>query len=61
MHRMEKDNLFSVPRLAPGDCKNPESYKIRRGVVGGHKEYLSKKEINQLNLKMEKLNCAFYS
>jgi hypothetical protein len=41
-------------RLTPGDKKDPESFKTRKGKVGGYKDYLGNQEIEKLNLLMEK-------
>jgi hypothetical protein len=27
--------------MGPGDVRDPESFKVRRGKVGGYREYLS--------------------
>lgn len=36
---------YSGQRLKPGDAGNPESFKVRRGKVGGWRDYLSEAEI----------------
>ncbi len=59
MKKMEKQDKFNMKRLRPGNKKDPESYKTRRGKVGGYKDYLSKKEIIVLNKKMKHLT-KFY-
>lgn len=45
MRRLERADAFADPRLRPGDPDDPESYKTRRGVVGGYADYLSPADI----------------
>lgn len=59
MHKMEAENKFRVKRLRPGKVSDPESYKVRKGIVGGYKDYLSKKDISKLNLKMKNLSKSY--
>jgi hypothetical protein len=40
MHAMERENRFDHVILRPGDPADPESFKVRRGVVGGYRDYL---------------------
>lgn len=59
MQKMEKENKFSVNRLKPRDINDPESFKIRRGKIGGYRDYLTKEEITILNKKMIKLSKIY--
>ncbi|OIO41874.1 hypothetical protein AUJ63_04970 [Candidatus Pacearchaeota archaeon CG1_02_35_32] len=59
MQRMEKEDRFGLNRLSPGDVKDLDTYKTRRGIIGGYKDYLAKKEISILNEKMKKLSPYF--
>ena len=45
MKAMEKTNSFGTSRLKPADPRDPESYKVRKGKVGGFVDYLDPKEI----------------
>jgi len=49
MQMMEKTNVFNTPVLQAGDVHNPESFKIRRGKVGGYVDYLTNDEIEFIN------------
>jgi hypothetical protein len=40
MRAMERENRFDHVILRPGDPADPDSYKVRRGVVGGWRDYL---------------------
>lgn len=41
MKSMETENVFDRKLLRPGDPTDPESFKVRRGKVGGWVDYLS--------------------
>lgn len=48
MKNMEKQNRFNVKRLRPGNIKDPDSYKVRKGMKGDYINYLNKKDIDYL-------------
>jgi len=39
LKKLETQRAFPGPRLAPSDPHNPDSYKVRRGKVGGYRDY----------------------
>ena len=41
MQKLEAAGVFDSNILHPGDVRDPESFKVRRGKVGGYREYLS--------------------
>jgi hypothetical protein len=41
MQKLEAAGAFDSNILHPGDVRDPESFKVRRGKVGGYSEYLS--------------------
>jgi hypothetical protein len=47
MKRLEQSKVFwlSGTRLRPGDRKNPDSYKTRRGKVGGWRDYFDEPQM----------------
>lgn len=49
MQAMERSGALADPRLSPGDPADPESFKVRRGKVGGYVDYLSDDQIGFLN------------
>lgn len=49
MQAMEKKNSFSSSRLKPANPSDRESYKVRKGKVGGFVDYLNQKEIEYCN------------
>lgn len=59
MRRMEAENSFGSSAMRPGNPTDTESYKTRKGKVGGYIEYLSHEEIEILNQKISQLPEAF--
>jgi hypothetical protein len=53
MRAMEATNSASVDFLRPADVNDSESYKIRRGKVGGFVDYLSSAQIEALTKQMQ--------
>jgi len=41
-------------RLVPGDPKNPDSFKVRRGKVGGYRDYFTDEEIAELDAMVDR-------
>lgn len=66
LRKMEADNYFASQnrkgdegRLSPGDIDDPESFKLRKGKIGGYKEYLSREDIEYIdNLVEEVADCG---
>lgn len=54
-----KDNRYDYA-LSPGNVLQPDSYKVRKGKVGGYMEELSKEDLNYCNEMMEKYPSPFY-
>jgi len=50
MKKMEQESSFrgSGSRMLPGDRKNPDSYKVRRGKVGGFSDYFDEDQVNTI-------------
>lgn len=52
MRRQEAENagkLLANTRLKPGDANDPSSFKVRRGKVGGWRDYLSPQEAEAID------------
>ncbi len=41
LKQRESENFFENRRLAPRDSGNPNSFKVRRGKVGGYRDYVT--------------------
>ena len=50
MKKMEQKRTFwpSGKRMVPGDRKNPDSFKVRRGKVGGFSDYFDEEQVNAI-------------
>jgi Sulfotransferase domain len=62
MRKLEETAAFGSDdrRIVPGEASNPESFKVRRGKVGGYRDYLSAEEAAALDqLVAAKLSPAF--
>jgi len=53
MRKMERENRFNSHRLKAVDRRNEETYKTRRGKVGGFHDYFQPSEIDYLNAKLQ--------
>jgi hypothetical protein len=60
MRRMESEGKFQTGILNPADEMDKESYKTRKGVVGGFEEYLTTSQIDALNAKMRSTLSDFF-
>ena len=60
MRKMETENQLQSNRLNPRDVNDPESFKTRKGKVGGYVDYLSEVEITFLNQKIDKDLSNFF-
>ncbi len=58
MRRLEATGMFDE-RLQPADQADPESFKVRRGKVGGYVDYLSPGDIAWLNQEIGRLDPRF--
>lgn len=52
MKKIESGNAVGSYKLKPGDKNDNDSYKVRKGKVGGYIEYFTPEEIELLNKKM---------
>ncbi|MCH6568301.1 MAG: hypothetical protein IH801_08085 [Nitrospinae bacterium] len=54
MLKMSLNELSEEPRLAPADPQDPESFKVRRGEIGGHKRYLSAADVEYVEERIRR-------
>ena len=61
MKKMEKENFFkgSGARVKPGDDKNPQSFKVRKGKVGGFHDYFTDEQCDELARMVAQLDPMF--
>ena len=59
MQRLEAAGAFDSKILRPGDVRDPESFKVRRGKIGGYREYLSAEDQKYAAEALRKLDSCF--
>jgi hypothetical protein len=59
MQKLEAARAFDSNILHPGDVRDPESFKVRRGKVGGYREYLSAEDQQFAAAAITDLDCRF--
>ena len=59
MQKLEAAGVFDSKILHPGDVRDPESFKVRRGKVGGYREYLSDEDLKYAADALRKLDPQF--
>jgi hypothetical protein len=59
MQKLEAAGVFDSKILHPGDVRDPESFKVRRGKVGGYREYLSAEDLEYAADALMKLDPHF--
>jgi len=60
MKQLEQIDFFNNSKFRPKNLNDPESYKVRRGVIGGYVDYIEKQDITYLNNILAKNGCPFY-
>jgi alcohol sulfotransferase len=58
---MEKGGAFGSGRLTPGDAEDSDSFKVRRGKVGGYTDYFDADQQKTLNDIVERSLSRFYA
>lgn len=59
MKKKERSGKSTDPRLRPGAKHDEESYKVRKGKVGGYREYLTTEDIAYVNRALKQLHPDF--
>jgi hypothetical protein len=59
MKKMESARQFKNKILSAGNVEDPDSYKTRRGIVGGFKDYLGPEDIRYMNDALTRLDHRF--
>jgi hypothetical protein len=59
MRKLEAAGAFDSKILRPGDIRDPESFKVRRGKIGGYREYLSVEDQEYAAEALTKLDFRF--
>lgn len=59
MKSMEKKEKFKTKAMKPKNKKDPNSYKVRKGKVGGFRDYFDQETIDYLNSQFNDLDDYF--
>jgi hypothetical protein len=59
MKAMEAAGKFDTRILAPADRADPESFKVRRGQVGGYGEYFSESDLEYIEDELARLDNRY--
>lgn len=49
LKRKERDNYFNNSRLQAKDVEDPDSFKVRRGKVGGYRDYFEAEQLAKID------------
>ena len=60
MKKMEASRQYDPQLLQPGDVSDPESYKVRKGKVGGYADYLASDDIEYATQAMAAARPAIW-
>jgi hypothetical protein len=58
LKQREAESFYQSEILRPGDPAEPNSFKVRRGQVGGYKDELTAEEIDRLDQRIDALMSA---
>ncbi len=61
MRKLEESNALNNVRLRPPKDGNPEGFKVRKGKVGGYREYFSDQEIAEIDAYIDTHLSDFYA
>ena len=59
MKKMEAEGYFKDPKMQPANAQDEESFKVRKGIVGGYAAYLSEADIQYIDQTVEEIGCPF--
>jgi Sulfotransferase domain len=59
LKRAEAEQRFRGTALVPGRPGDPEAFKVRKGKVGGYRDYLAQDDIEYINHAVAERGCEF--
>ncbi len=57
LKNLEREDYFRSDKIRPADTRDNESYKVRKGIIGGYKSYLSEADIQYVDELILELGC----
>ena len=61
MRKLEAANAFQSERLRPANAGDAESFKTRKGKIGGYREYLSAADLDHVNARIAARLSPYYA
>ena len=61
MRKLEAANAFKSARLRPADAGDAESFKTRKGKIGGYREYLTAADLDYVNTRIAARLSPYYA
>ncbi len=46
---LERQHFFQSARMQPSDTRDPDSYKVRRGKIGGYRDYFTPEQVAEID------------
>lgn len=59
LKKLEKSDRFQSDVLRPSDSADPESFKVRKGQVGGYTEYLNESDVDYIDGVVRDRGCPY--
>ena len=59
LKKLEAENKFKNKKLKPKNAADPESFKVRKGKIGGYTEYLSEEDVEFIDKAIKKHRIDF--
>jgi len=59
MRKMEEANTLKHKKLRPGNKNDPESFKVRKGKIGGYVDYMNEDDISYCQEQLITMQCPF--
>ena len=59
LKKLEAENKFKDSKLKPADVSDPESFKVRKGKIGGYTEYLSEEDVEFIDKTIKEYRIDF--
>jgi len=59
MRKIEQARFFKSGAMRPANINDEESYKLRKGIAGGYRHYLSEEDINYIDEVIKEMGCPF--
>jgi len=60
MKKLETTHYFNNAIMQPGHDDDCESYKVRKGIIGGFSDYLSTEDLKYIDSVIAEVGCPFY-